>query len=320
MSGPLAERRLDGARVLVTGARGFLGGALSQALERAGAEVHALSRTPSPRTGPRITWHLGDLTDPPSLERAVAATRPAVVFHLAAYGTTYAERDRERAVAVNVQGSLALWQSLEGHDCRLVVAGSCGEYGDLRGLAREDQACAPTWFYPATKHAMVTLLTTLGRETGREVVVLRPFGPYGPGDRSNRVVPAVASRLLAGREVATTAGEQLRDFLFVDDHVRAFLLAATRPLPATGRIYNVGSGEPVALRRVIEAVATAVGGDAPARVRLGALPYRDTEVWEMCAAITAIRQDLGFAPTIDLAAGLATTVEWHRERLREARS
>ncbi|MDX1997665.1 MAG: NAD(P)-dependent oxidoreductase [Thermoanaerobaculia bacterium] len=324
MSGPLPERSLAGARVLVTGASGFLGGALCRALVRAEAEVHALSR--SPQSGgqaenerPRITWHRGDLTDPPSLARAVADARPTVVFHLAAYGTTYGERDRERAVAVNVQGSLALWHALENHEARLVVAGSCGEYGDVRGLVREDHACAPTWFYPATKNAMVTLLTTLGRETGREVVVLRPFGPYGPGDVSDRVIPAVVARLLAGDPVDTTAGKQRRDFLHVDDHVRGFLLAATVALPSTGRIYNLGSGQPRTLRQVLELAAQAVGDGALERVRFGALPYRATEVWEMCADISAARTELGFEPRIDLAAGLADTVAWHRRRIEGLR-
>lgn len=324
MSGPLPERSLAGARVLVTGASGFLGGALCRALVRAEAEVHALSRLPqngeeAEDERSRITWHRGDLTNPPSLVRAIASARPTVVFHLAAYGTTYGERDRERAMAVNVQGSLALWHALENLKVRLVVAGSCGEYGDVRGLAREDQACAPTWFYPATKNAMVTLLTTLGRETGREVVVLRPFGPYGPGDLSDRVIPAVVTRLLAGDPVDTTAGEQRRDFLHVDDHVRGFLLAASVALPGTGRIYNLGSGQPRTLRQVLELAAQAVGDGAHERVRFGALPYRQTEVWEMCADISAARAELGFEPRIDLAAGLADTVAWHRRRIEGLR-
>lgn len=313
---------LEGRAVLVTGATGFLGSHLARALTAAGARVHALRRRPEQDTRfpvEGIVWHPGSLTDPASLRAAVAAASPEVVFHLAAYGTTFGQKDQEEAFRVNVEGSLHLWRALEGAPCRLpcrlVMAGSCGEYGQARGQVREDLACRPTWFYPATKNAAVTLLSTLGRQHGREVVTLRPFGPYGPADSSDRVVPHVIETLLAGREVAVTLGEQLRDYAYVDDHVAAFLLAATRPLPETGAVYNVGSGEVIRLRDLLEAIARAVGGvggDALDRVLFGAVPYRDSEVWEVCCSIEAARRDLGYEPRVPLDEGLRRTVAWYR--------
>lgn len=313
----MPEPSLQGRAVLVTGATGFLGSHLVQALTAAGARIHALRRRPGHATRfplERITWHLADLTDPAALRAAVDAAVPEVVFHLAAYGTTFGQKDEAEAFRVNVEGSLHLWRALEGTSCRLVLAGSCGEYGQARGQIREDLACRPTWFYPATKNAAVTLLSTLGRQHGREVVTLRPFGPYGPADSPDRVVPHVIQTLLAGREVAVTLGEQLRDYAYVDDHAAAFLLAATRPLPETGAVYNVGSGEVIRLRDLLEAIGRAVGGDAPERIRFGAVPYRDSEVWEMCGSIEAARRDLGYEPRVPLDEGLRRTVAWYRER------
>lgn len=312
---------LAGRPVLVTGGTGFLGSHLLRALLDAGAEVHALRR--SARSTPRlqadgVRWHEGDLTGEGTLRAAVRAARPDVVFNLAAYGTTYDQRDLERAYRVNVEGSWNLWRALGDHACRLVHAGSCGEYGQAKGQVREDHVCAPTWFYPATKNASVTLLATLGRQTGREVVVLRPFGPYGPGDDTSRVVPQVMLALLRGEEVRVTAGEQLRDYAYVSDHVDAFLLAATRPLARPAPIYNVGSGRVITLRALVEGIAQAVGEDARERVRFGAVPYRDTEVWEMCCDIGAARRELGYEPRVPLEEGLARTVAWARERLAAA--
>jgi nucleoside-diphosphate-sugar epimerase len=308
---------LAGRSVLVTGATGFLGTHLVRALTAAGARVHALRRRPDQGTrlpSEGVAWHLADLTDPAALGAAVEAAAPEVVFHLAAYGTAFGQQDRETALRVNVEGSLGLWRALDGVRCRLVMAGSCGEYGQARGQVREDLACRPTWFYPATKNAAVVLLSTLGRQEGREVVTLRPFGPYGPADNLDRVVPHVLASLLAGREVAVTPGEQLRDYAHVDDHVQAFLLAATRPLPETGAIYNVGSGEVVRLRDLLEGLAAAVGGEAPGLLRFGAVPYRDSEIWEMTCSIEAARRDLGYEPRIPLAEGLRRTADWYRNR------
>jgi nucleoside-diphosphate-sugar epimerase len=313
----MARGSLARRPVFVTGATGFLGSHLVRALTVAGAEVHALRRRNeggTPLRADDVTWHTGDILDPDSLDEALQKACPDVVFHLAAYGTTIEESDADKVFRTNVEGTLNLWKALSDKPCRIVHTGSCGEYGHVRGLCTEDQCCAPTWFYPATKNASVVLLSTLSRETGREVVTLRPFGPYGPADKPSRVVPQVIQTLLSGEPVRVTLGEQLRDYAFIDDHVSAFLLAATAELPAHGRIYNVGSGEVITLRHLIETIARTIGGDAPGRVQFGAVPYRETEVWEMCANIDAARLDLGFAPRVSLDEGIRRTVSWYRAR------
>lgn len=313
----MADGRYTGRTVLVTGASGFIGTHLVGALLSKGATVHAIRRDPA--SGTRlplegIHWHIADLLDPESLSRAVASAQPEIVFHLAAYGTTFDQRDTLLSLRVNVEGSLNLWNALGDATIRLVHTGSCGEYGQAKGQVKESALCEPTWTYPATKNASVTILSTLGRETGREVVTLRPFGPYGSADDPRRVIPHTILALLRGETVRVTAGEQLRDYAHVDDQVEAFIAAGVVPLPRTGAIYNVGSGEVVKLKQVLTTIADAVGGDALSRVAFGAVPYRDSEVWEMCCDISAARRDLGYVPTISLQEGIDRTVEWFRER------
>lgn len=314
----MAEHPLAGRKVFITGATGFLGTHLARALVNAGANVHALRRQANTQTRlpcDSINWHTGDVTDLESLRAAVRAAAPEVVFHLAAYGTTFNQKDNDAAYQVNVNGSWNLWQALEGIDCRIVHAGTCGEYGQAKGQVTEEHVCRPTWFYPATKNASVVLLSTLGQQTGREVVSLRPFGPYGPADDATRVIPSVILALLKGEQVRVTAGEQLRDYAYVEDHAAAFLLAATKPLPRSGVIYNIGSGLVITLRHLIETIAHAVGPEALNLVQFGALPYRDSEVWEMCCDISAARRDLNYTPRVPLAEGIAATVEWYRTNL-----
>ena len=301
--------------VLVTGATGFLGHHLCQRLLSVGAEVHALRRDVASSDASDdggVVWHTADLTDPGSVRDALIRSAPSVVFHLAARGTTFGDADLEKCFEVNVRGSLNLWQAITNRECRLIVAGSCGEYGQLRGAVSEDAACQPTGPYSATKHAAVCLLGALARESGREVVILRPYGPYGPGDRSNRIVPHVIRRLIAGKDVEVTAGEQLRDYTFIEDQMDAFVLAATKPLAATGRIYNIGSGQCISLKELVAAIARTVSEDALARVHFGARPYRETEVWEMCANVDRARHELGYEPRTSLSEGLRRTVDWHR--------
>ena len=310
------EYKLTGKRVLLTGATGFLGTHLARELTRLGAEVFALRRNPA--TGTRlkcegVRWLTGDLTDAESLVAAVKQAAPEVIFHLAAYGTVFNQKDNQQAFAANVAGTWNLWQAIANTPCRLVYAGSCGEYGQAKGQVAEDHACRPTWFYPATKNAGTVMLSTLAKQTGREVVILRPFGPYGPADDPSRVIPQVILSLLHGEAVRVTAGEQLRDYAYVSDHVAAFILAGSQPLATHGAIYNIGSGNVIQLRQLIETIAAAVSSTAIQQVQFGAIPYRDSEVWEMCCDIGSARRDLGFEPKVSLADGIALTVEWYRE-------
>lgn len=308
------DQNLAGRRVLITGGTGFVGAHLAATLAGAGAEVHVLRRggasLPRLPVGP-VVWHEADLLDADRLDLAIATARPDVVFHLAAYGTGAHGADRDRTLRVNVMGTWNLWQALRDRTVRIVYTGACGEYGLTDTCVSESHPCDPAAFYPATKNAAGTLLAALGRETGREVVIVRPFNPYGPGDRPDRLIPHVVKKLLAGDDVSVTAGEQRRDFLFVSDLIDALVRAAVRPIPSTGGVYNIGSGRETTLREVITLIAGLVGEGALERVRFGALPYPPDEVWHLCADISRARRDLGFEPRVGLEEGLSITVAWY---------
>lgn len=293
----VAVQPLAGRRVFVTGAGGFIGSHLTRALTESGAVVHRLQ---------------GDIRDLAVVIAEMAAARPELVFHLAAYGTTPVQRDERRMREVNVGGVEHLWDALEGWPCRIVQTGTCAEYGPATGALREDHACQPASAYATTVHEAVSLSTSRARRTGRELVVLRPFGPYGPGDRPERLIPFLVSGLLSGHRVSVTAGEQRRDYSYIDDHVRALLLAATTPLRDTACIYNIGSGTPIAVRALVERIAAAVDGGALARVDFGAVPYRPGDLADMFADTDAARRDLGYEPSVALDEGLARTVAWYR--------
>jgi UDP-glucose 4-epimerase len=283
--------------VFVTGATGFIGTHLMRALTADGATVHRLQ---------------GDIRDRAAVAAAVAAARPELVFHLAAYGTTPVQRDEQRMRDVNVGGVEHLWDALDRWSCRIVQTGSCGEYGPATGALREDHPCLPATPYTTTVHEAVSYSIERARRTGRELVILRPFGPYGPGDRPERLIPFVISGLVSGQRVAVTAGEQRRDYSFIEDHVRALVLAGTAQLWDSPRIYNIGSGGPITVRTLVERIAAAVDGGALARVDFGAVPYRPGDLADMFAETTAARRDLGYQPAIALDEGLAQTVASHR--------
>jgi nucleoside-diphosphate-sugar epimerase len=307
---------LGGRRVFVTGASGFIGAHVSRLLIDAGAEVHALRHRATPAAADGLTWHQGDLLDGRRLRDLLAEINPEFVFHVAAYGARPGESDRDRMIAVNVNGSAALWRALPDSVRRVVVAGTCREYADADGPVAEDYPCDPRGSYVASKHAAVVLLSAFAREDRRSLVVLRPFGSYGPGDDSDRVLPFAIRRLLAGELVLLSPGDQLCDFAFVDDHARAFALAALAHAPEPVALYNIGSGTSMSLRSLLETAADAVGGGARDQLRFGALPHRTGESRVVCADISAARRDLGYEATVALRDGLDRTVRWMRSVVR----
>jgi len=297
---------IAGRGILVTGAAGFLGSHLVRGLTAAGAEVHPFTR----RTG--------DVTKLESLRAAIAAARPDVVFHLAAYGTTTAQRDVAMMREVNLGGVENLWTALERFHCRIVQAGTCAEYATKAGPISESDPCLPESDYARTLHDAVCYSQARAQRTGREVVVLRPFGAYGPGDRPERLIPFVIDGLLGDGRVPVTAGTQRRDFSYVRDHVLAFMAAAVAPLTQTGAVYNVGSGIPISVRDVVEKIAGFFGDRAHDRIDFGAAASRSDDRGDRYADISAARRDLVFAPAVGLDEGLRLTIAAARAARQEA--
>ncbi len=300
-----------GRGILITGAAGFLGSQLVRGLTAAGAEVHPFTR------------RIGDVTKLDSLRAAIEAARPEVVVHLAAYGTTpaqpdAAQRDVELMREVNLGGVENLWTALERFHCRIVQAGTCAEYATKNGPISEDDVCAPESDYARTLHEAVCYSQARAQRTGREVVVLRPFGPYGPGDRPERLIPFVIDGLLGDGRVAVTAGTQRRDFSYVRDHVIAFMTAAVAPLTQTGAVYNIGSGIPISVREVVEKIAGLVGDRACDRIDYGSVASRPDDRADRYADISAARRDLAFAPAVSLDEGLRLTIAAARAARQEA--
>lgn len=299
------------SRILVTGASGFVGSrALAPLLER-GFEVHAVARRAPERGDADVAWHAADMLDAGEQAALVARVRPSHLLHLAWYVEPRSFWNAPQNAAW-VAATIALVErfAAAGGE-RAVLAGTCAEYDwGGAGLLREDAPLAPGTFYGVCKDAAGQVAQGLGERLGVAVARGRIFNLYGPREDERRLVAAVARALVAGERVPTTDGEQVRDFLHVDDVAAAF--AALAAAEAVGAV-NVASGEGVAVRRVIELVAQAAG--RPDLLDVGALERRPGEPPEIVADVTRLREEVGFEPAFALADGLAATVAWWRDEV-----
>jgi nucleoside-diphosphate-sugar epimerase len=305
---------LRDARVLVTGAAGFLGANLVRELLRSGVAVQALVRPGGELCRiadvvPELTLHAVDLLDRDALQRAVERARPAAVVHLSVRRADDSPAERAATLQANVLGTANLLEATASCDApRFVHLGSSLEYGAGDDPLHEDALPRPATYYGMTKLAATLLCQQAARANGRAIVVLRPFNVYGSWEKPSRLVPTAIAAALHRREMALTAPGYRRDWVFVDDVVDACLRALTAEGVA-GEVINIGSGEARSNEEVVDLVREITGRELS--VRIGAHPARawDNPFW--IADISKAHRLLGWEPRHTLREGLERTVAWH---------
>ena len=311
---------LTGVPVLVTGATGFIGSHVVDALLALDAEVHALTSTvssvyPQRLLGvrERISLHEGSLSDRSAMDAVADAVRPRLVFHLGAY--THVGKSWQRVdecVQVNVQGTVNLLQALApyGYD-KLVYTGTSEIYGDVPVPFTEEGPVNPISPYSVSKYAGERYCRMFHQGKGWPIVMVRPFNAYGPAQSPDRIIPEIIVRALRGQPLLMTQGRQTREFNYVTDLARGFVAAALRGEP--GRLYNLGCGEEVSMRDLAQTLLGLMGD--PIAAQFGALAERPTEIWRMHADAARAKDELGWSSEVALQDGLARTVEWYRREL-----
>lgn len=293
-------------RLLITGATGFIGEPAAR-LAREHFDVHLAAR--KPLAASHATYHACDLLAPDAPAKLIQAVRPTYLLHLAwnaTPGVYLTAPDNQKWFEASQRLLVAFAQN---GGRRAVTVGSCAEYDwSSAGVCREaDTPTRPHTPYGQSKLALGTWATGFGRLRDVPTAHARLFWMYGPREHPARLVPAVATALLAGAPALCTEGTQRRDFLHVDD-VAGALVALLRS-KLSGPV-NVGSGEPVAVRDVIDRVARACG--RPDLVKLGARETPPTDPPLLVADASRLRDELGWTPTIDLTSGLEQAVAWWR--------
>lgn len=312
---------LAGARVLVTGATGFIGSHLTRRLVEDGADVHALTSTVSSvyptrlvDLRDRLTLHSGSLTDRSAMEVVADVARPDVVLHLGAYTHVGKSWDRvDECVQVNVQGTVNLLQALARRGyARFVYTGTSEIYGDVDVPFREDGPVNPVSPYSVAKYAGERYCRMFVQGRGWPIVMLRPFNAYGPWQSPDRVIPEIIGRAVRGQPLRMTQGLQTREFNFVDDLVAGFVQAATAD-GVVGEVVNLGCGQEISMRDLATTLLRLMGD--PIVPEFGALEERPTEIHRMRADAGKAQALLGWQSQVPLEVGLQRTIDWYRDEL-----
>ncbi|AIT80939.1 MULTISPECIES: SDR family NAD(P)-dependent oxidoreductase [Novosphingobium] len=325
--------------VLVTGAAGFIGAAVAEALMARGQPVIGIDSMNDyyqvslkearrdrlvARFGNLFTFHTLDFADMEATQAALAPHDFGLIVHLGAQaGVRYSLENPQAYVASNLAGHVNMLEIARARQVgHMVYASSSSVYGGNEKLpfAVEDRADHPVSLYAATKKADELMSETYAHLFRIPLTGLRFFTVYGPWGRPDMAMWKFTERMLSGRPIDVyNHGEMQRDFTYIDDIVGGVLACLDRPPVDDGRekaggsvkphaLYNIGNNRSERLMRLIEVLEDACG----VKAELNLLPMQPGDVPATYANIDALTRDTGYAPTTPIEIGVPRFVEWYR--------
>jgi UDP-glucuronate 4-epimerase len=337
-------------RILVTGTAGFIGAALTEHLLARGDEVHGLDNhndyyDPALKDArlarfighPNYSHQRADLADDAAVREAFSQFGPQRVVNLAAQaGVRYSLTNPQAYVQSNLVGFVNILEACRHHRVEhLVYASSSSVYGanGKMPFAVEDAVDHPVSLYAATKKANELMAHSYSHLYGLPTTGLRFFTVYGPWGRPDMSPMLFADRIMRGEPIDVfNFGRHSRDFTYIDDIVQGVVRSLDHvalpdpdydrlhPNPgmsqAPYRVYNIGNDKPVELLRFIDLLEAHLGRSVEKRL----LPMQPGDVEDTWADVSALRRDVGYAPSTPIEEGVERFVQWYLEYYGDTRS
>lgn len=317
-------------RVLVTGAGGFIGSHLVEALLNEGAIVRAFIRYTSrgdigllnflPREMlSDVEIIAGDLRDAQATEQCVNNTE--VVFHLGALiSIPYSYIHPDEVVQTNILGTLNILQACRAAGTKRLI---CTSTSEVFGTARyapidEDHPLQGQSPYSASKIGADKLAESFYCAYGLPVVTVRPFNTYGPRQSARAVIPTIITQALYQDVVHLGNLNATRDFTYISDTVSGFLAAAEAP-NSEGKSYNLGTGEEISIGSLARMVFQILGKQERIEIEAERLRPEKSEVMRLISDNAFAQRELGWRPEVSFEEGLRRTIQWigaHHELYR----
>ncbi|OGM99550.1 MAG: hypothetical protein A2817_01180 [Candidatus Yanofskybacteria bacterium RIFCSPHIGHO2_01_FULL_39_8b] len=304
-------------KVLVTGAGGFIGSNLVQALIKRGDKVHILTRPGSAR------WRLADTIkhvkiypvqtfNERSIFNILKKAKLEVVFHLSHYGGNPNQNDEAMVRKVNIDITSALFNACAKIDSieSIIHSGSSSEYGSKNKPMREDMVLEPNTAYGCAKAWSTLYGQYLAREKNIPITTLRLFSVFGYWEHLPRFMPSVILAGLRGHPPQVSDPKIVRDFIFIDDVIRALIMASEKK--PVGEIINIGYGKQMELGKAVDIILKNLKSKMGVKWGIGGRSFDKTNaIWQ--ADISKAKKILGWKPKFTQEEGIIKTIKWFND-------
>lgn len=306
--------KLPSKKILITGATGFVGANLLHCLVNSGYRPHVILRKTSNTWRiqgilKKITVHIADLENKIAIDRLIKKVKPEIIYHCATYGGYYFQNDPDKIVSANIIGTVNLLRSCSeiGFKC-FVNTGSSSEYGIKNHSMREDDLLEPINAYGATKSAATLFCQQFAKSKNLPVVTLRLFSPYGYFEDEKRLVASVILSCIDKRAPKLSSAHSVRDFIFVEDVIRAYLKVPLYIKRLSADVINIGSGKQHTTKQIVDQIIKLSG--LKLKPVWGAIsnPRIEPLLWQ--ADISKAATKLNWEPKFSLISGLSKTIIW----------
>lgn len=326
-------------RVLVTGAAGFIGGALCDALlDNTDDVITGIDcitdyydvRLKDERLkklekyGARFTFVKGDIADSDVVNGLFADFAPDIVVNLAAQaGVRYSIENPRAYINSNIIGFFNVLEACRAHPVEhLVFASSSSVYGTNKKVpySTDDRVDNPVSLYAATKKSDELMAHAYSALYGIPCTGLRFFTVYGPMGRPDMAYFKFTDRIRSGKPIELyNNGDMKRDFTYIDDIVKGVVNVISKPpVPTEDRakykIYNIGNNKPETLLHFVDVLETCLmdAGVIAERAKRVMLPMQPGDVYQTYADVSELERDFGFKPSTPLEVGLAEFAKWYK--------
>lgn len=308
-----------GGRILLTGAGGFIGANLARYFCDK-FEVHAVVRDKTKlwrisKDYNSLVIHEGNLTNTEVADKIIEDLKPEIVMHFAAHPALSEENDEKTIILDTVSPLINLVASCRKTDsCKVFInAGSSSEYGYQTNPMREDMVPNPTSVHGIAKLAQTMYGVYASRFYNLPIINLRLFSVYGPLEHGRRLIPRLMMASLKGIPASLSSPEIARDFIYIEDVIRAVEHCLMLEDSWKGQIYNIGTGIQHTIMELVSSLEQIHGEKIPV-VWGGKQPNKwDTSTW--VADTKKTKTELDFRPVIDWKDGLQKTYDWFSDNI-----